>query len=395
MKSAYCVVTTKAGDFSKSMVWNTELPFPIGFPLQWILEKKENWLRVRKIDLPVGKQTELSCKEFTFNEETDFYLGKLEVKVRKANSLEEPTKNIQIISSAKTSADAQKTLNQSFKKNLFYSFLSLCLFSLIAIFFPISYQAKNQIIPVEYTRIIFTPAIKKEAAEPSQKGSAKLNPLKKQTQTQVVQAFRAKALKSAVSSLLKGGMTKLLAQSDFVMGSSRHLASVQKVFDAPIDAYRTYSPHVGDQKIKLAIVTQVGGEGMGDGGGIGYQKGKHGKLQGQGKSFVMVDSFGSAVEEGLTKDEVGEVIHRHLSEIRYCYESAMIKTPDLEGKLIIHFLIGGVGSIKTAAVKTSTLPDPRLDDCVLRRLVTWKFPSPKGGIDVAVSYPFIFKTLER
>ncbi len=51
--------------------------------------------------------------------------------------------------------------------------------------------------------------------------------------------------------------------------------------------------------------------------------------------------------------------------------------------------------VKVSEVKTSTLPDPRLDDCILRRLNTWKFPNPKGGIDVAVTYPFIFKTLGR
>ena len=115
----------------------------------------------------------------------------------------------------------------------------------------------------------------------------------------------------------------------------------------------------------------------------------------QGKGFVSIDLANSSVEEGLTKDEVGEVIHRHMSEVRYCYESAMIRTPDIEGKLIVDFTIGGSGVVKTAEAKQSTLPDPRLDDCIIRRLMTWKFPNTKGGVDVAVSYPFIFKTLGR
>ena len=131
---------------------------------------------------------------------------------------------------------------------------------------------------------------------------------------------------------------------------------------------------------------------------VGYGKGEHAAVKGQGKGFVpfvQADASGSVVEEGLTRDEVGEVIHRHLSEVRYCYESAMIREPDIEGKLMVAFVIGGSGTIKSAEAKSSTLPDPRLDDCIIRRLVTWPFPKPRGGVDVAVTYPFIFKTLGR
>ncbi|MBI3535909.1 MAG: AgmX/PglI C-terminal domain-containing protein [Deltaproteobacteria bacterium] len=199
-----------------------------------------------------------------------------------------------------------------------------------------------------------------------------------------------------MSNLLKGGMTKLLAQSDLVMGRN-HANASKNFFNSNLDSLKAFAPSTGDRNYKQVQVASLGGEGFGDGGGhgVGYLKGKYAQVSGHGKSFVTIDSGASDIEEGLTKDEVGEVIHKHLSEIRYCYESAMMKTPDLEGKLVIHFQIGGAGGVKTAAVKTSTLPDPRLDDCVLRRLVTWKFPTPKGGIDVAVSYPFIFKTLER
>jgi TonB family protein len=73
----------------------------------------------------------------------------------------------------------------------------------------------------------------------------------------------------------------------------------------------------------------------------------------------------------------------------------MIRTPDLEGKLVVAFTIGRAGSVKTSAVSSSTLPDTRLNDCILSRLANWKFPQPKGGIDVAVTYPFLFKTLGK
>jgi TonB family protein len=135
--------------------------------------------------------------------------------------------------------------------------------------------------------------------------------------------------------------------------------------------------------------------GSGQGTSTGYGNGSQAKVAGQGGGQVSLALEESIVEEGLTREEVGEVIHKHMSEIRYCYESSLMRTPDIEGKLNTSFVIDGTGIVKTAAVKSSTLPDPRLDDCILRRLKTWKFPKPKGGIDVPVTYPFVFKTLGR
>jgi TonB family protein len=110
---------------------------------------------------------------------------------------------------------------------------------------------------------------------------------------------------------------------------------------------------------------------------------------------VDLDTAAASVAKGLTKDEVGRVIHAHLSEVRYCYESAMIRSPDIEGKLVVDFTINPSGVVSTTAVNQTTLPDPRLDDCILRRLATWKFPLPRGGVNVDVTYPFIFKSLGR
>jgi hypothetical protein len=39
----------------------------------------------------------------------------------------------------------------------------------------------------------------------------------------------------------------------------------------------------------------------------------------------------------------------------------------------------------------STLNEPRLSECIRVRVRGWKFPSPKGGGNVIVTYPFLFK----
>ncbi|MGZ3697676.1 MAG: TonB family protein [Bdellovibrionota bacterium] len=187
-------------------------------------------------------------------------------------------------------------------------------------------------------------------------------------------------------------MTKLLAQSDFVAGRGAS-AEARTMFNTKSQGLQALAPQTGVTNEKNIAIASLGGEAKGD--QAGYGKGSHAGVQGQGSGQVSLDAQGAAVEEGLTKDEVGEVIHKHLGEIRYCYESAMIRSPDVEGKLMVNFSIGGTGVVRSSEVASSSLSDPRLDDCILRRLSTWKFPEPRGHVTVAVSYPFIFKSLGR
>lgn len=266
--------------------------------------------------------------------------------------------------------------------------------ALIALSFLLPDHKQEELIPPQLAKIILTTPKHKAAAGAESAPVATTAAQKKVQDTAVVQAFRAKALQNAVSGLMKGGMTKLLAQSDFVAGH-RNLAVASQLLNTQSKDIHGSAPQIGDIGNKSIAVAALGGGAGGDGKAVGYGHGEHAAVSGQGKGFVSMDLANSSVEEGLTKDEVGEVIHRHLSEVRYCYESAMIRTPDIEGKLIVDFTIGGSGVVKTAEAKSSTLPDPRLDDCIIRRLLTWKFPLTKGGVDVAVTYPFIFKTLGR
>src|SRR3712207_6540232 len=118
---------------------------------------------------------------------------------------------------------------------------------------------------------------------------------------------------------------------------------------------------------------------------VGYGKGSHAKVNGQGRSFVSMDTGESDVDEGLTREQVGRVIHAHMSEIRYCYEAAKLRAPELEGKLSVSFTVAAPGNVSRAGVGSTTVSDRMLNDCVIKRLVTWKFPKPKGGVNVAVN----------
>lgn len=300
--------------------------------------------------------------------------------------------------SIRVTRDADPTA-EAFKKSLIASGGMLGAVLILALLWP-KKPKETELVPEQFTRIVMAKPKPMAELKPSAPAGAagtvgQAEAPKKVQNTAVVQAFRAQALQSAVSGLLKGGMTSLLAQSDFVAGTAQS-AQARKLLDSRNKNLHNAAPEAGTLNSHSVNIAAVGGQAGGGGNGkaVGYGKGERASVKGQGQGQIAIDYDSADIAEGLTKDEVGAVIHRHLSEIRYCYESAMIRQADIEGKLMMNFTIGGTGAVKTAEVKQSTLT-AQLDDCILRRLMTWKFPQTKGGVDVTVTYPFIFKTLGR
>ena len=93
---------------------------------------------------------------------------------------------------------------------------------------------------------------------------------------------------------------------------------------------------------------------------------------------------------GLSKDEIAAVIRKHSGEVRYCYERELQKLPKLEGKLTVTFFISPTGDVTLADPEPADLP-PGMISCVRGRVVKMKFPPPKGGGSVTVTYPWVFK----
>lgn len=92
----------------------------------------------------------------------------------------------------------------------------------------------------------------------------------------------------------------------------------------------------------------------------------------------------------LDKATISQVIKRHQTEARYCYQQALLRKPTLAGKITVKFTIAANGSVMTAAVTESTMADAQVESCVVSRVKRWRFPAPKGGGIVVVNYPFLF-----
>jgi TonB family protein len=96
------------------------------------------------------------------------------------------------------------------------------------------------------------------------------------------------------------------------------------------------------------------------------------------------------VRGGLDKELVRREIRRHLNEIRYCYERALVTRPDLAGRVVVQFSVAAEGAVIAAAIAQSTLGAAGVEACVTQAVRRWTFPrSPQGGLTV-VNYPFVF-----
>jgi hypothetical protein len=146
----------------------------------------------------------------------------------------------------------------------------------------------------------------------------------------------------------------------------------------------------------------LGGGGSGEGlGGLGTRgRGRGASGYGSGGGYFGRKSSGTPgmstgdpiILGALDKSVIDRVIKQHLSQIRYCYQKELNKNPGLYGKIVIKFVISKDGSVSSAKTNSTSMNNPIVENCICQRFMRFKFPQPKGGGIVIVSYPFVFKS---
>jgi hypothetical protein len=93
---------------------------------------------------------------------------------------------------------------------------------------------------------------------------------------------------------------------------------------------------------------------------------------------------------GLTAEEINRVVKARAGVFKACYQHELNRSPGLGGKIVVHFVIGGDGVVKSAKVSGgSTLRNDAVESCVTSNIMRLKFPA-KGG-QANVNYPFLFQ----
>lgn len=163
--------------------------------------------------------------------------------------------------------------------------------------------------------------------------------------------------------------------------SGRALSAVGKVESSG----RNWNGETGGSGTGVATIGVGGGNGTkGLGGGLGQGK--------TGSGGVGLIEEESEVVGGLDREIIAQYIKTQLGQILYCYERQLSANPDLYGKVAVKFTISGNGQVETQSINDTTLKSGPVEGCILSKVSKWKFPEPKGGTKVLVTYPFLFKS---
>jgi len=134
---------------------------------------------------------------------------------------------------------------------------------------------------------------------------------------------------------------------------------------------------------------RIGTRGRGS-GDAGYGSGEGGLGAKTDRDVTMTQ--GTPVILGsLDPEIIRRIVREHASQIRYCYESELTRTPGLLGKIVMKWVINGEGRVMQAQVADTQMKNANVENCLATKVKTWLFPKPKGGGMVIVNYPFVFK----
>ncbi|MFA6236294.1 MAG: AgmX/PglI C-terminal domain-containing protein [Bacteriovorax sp.] len=134
----------------------------------------------------------------------------------------------------------------------------------------------------------------------------------------------------------------------------------------------------------------IGTKGAGGGAG-GYGNTLVASGGGKGISAIAVSNNDMVLEGGLSRYAINATIAKYLNQVRRCYEAELKNHPELQGLVEMSFEINPSGKLNFSKVNKTTLMSPPVESCISTKMMDWQFPQPKGGVNVAVKYPFMLR----
>jgi TonB family protein len=90
-------------------------------------------------------------------------------------------------------------------------------------------------------------------------------------------------------------------------------------------------------------------------------------------------------------DELSRVINSHNDAIEYCFKRESKLNPNLKGDVLVEFIVGFNGRVKSVRVTRSSLRNKKVESCISGRIRGWRFkPIDKKEGDVTVRQKYIF-----
>lgn len=91
----------------------------------------------------------------------------------------------------------------------------------------------------------------------------------------------------------------------------------------------------------------------------------------------------------IDKTLVEKVVRQNLFQIKLCYDLALRRNENAEGLMEWKWQINSRGRTSNVDLIKSTIQDPKLRQCIRKKISSWSFPRPDKG-SVEISYPFEF-----
>ena len=92
-----------------------------------------------------------------------------------------------------------------------------------------------------------------------------------------------------------------------------------------------------------------------------------------------------------SSEELSRVINSHNDAVEYCYKREAKLNPNLKGDILVEFVVGYNGRVKSVRVTQSSLRNKKGESCMTVRIRGWRFkPIDKREGDVTVRQKYIF-----
>lgn len=109
------------------------------------------------------------------------------------------------------------------------------------------------------------------------------------------------------------------------------------------------------------------------------------------RTFIFNQADGSLIFQGsINRNAIDLGIRQHQDTLLQCYQKEVQGSPTLSGKILSSFIIGKDGHVSDASIRSTTLKNSNVENCVLSVIRSIQFPIPSDGIPASVTYPFNF-----
>ena len=92
----------------------------------------------------------------------------------------------------------------------------------------------------------------------------------------------------------------------------------------------------------------------------------------------------------LEEEAYRKVIVAHAQETKKCYEEALDRDVDAQGKVVLEFDVNDTGQVKKTLAKSTDIHDEKFKSCLVDHSLKWQFPPAKKGQVTTISFPFFF-----